>query len=166
MCLCCLCPHQRCICASSLAIWFPGWFARVGPADHRPCGCNRNMQYAFRGHICVLMNQETASDGEAFAEGARRLGLGKLIGSRTCEHHRPSPPSGHRSLRLHARRASGHTGEFAMQGAGRYGSQPTHSRWLTVGLPRMARWESTVSARLANGWSLAWARPLLRRGQR
>ena len=29
------------------------------------------------------MNQETASDGEAFAEGARRLGLGTLIGTRT-----------------------------------------------------------------------------------
>eukprot|EP01052_Picozoa_sp_SAG31_P025254 SAG31_NODE_2203_length_6199_cov_6.619836_7_plen_363_part_00 len=42
-----------------------------------------NMQYAFRGHIAILINQETASDGEAFAEGARRLGLGKIIGART-----------------------------------------------------------------------------------
>jgi len=42
-----------------------------------------NMQYAFRGHIVVLCDQETASDGEAFSEGFRRLGLGKLIGVRT-----------------------------------------------------------------------------------
>lgn len=42
-----------------------------------------NMQYAFRGHMVVLVDQETASDGEAFAEGFRRLGLGKVIGART-----------------------------------------------------------------------------------
>ncbi|MEO8478148.1 MAG: S41 family peptidase [Gemmatimonadota bacterium] len=42
-----------------------------------------NMQYAFRGHIVVLVDQETASDGEAFAEGFKRLGLGKVIGART-----------------------------------------------------------------------------------
>ncbi len=42
-----------------------------------------NMQYAFRGHMVVLCDEFTASDGEAFAEGFRRLGLGKLIGTRT-----------------------------------------------------------------------------------
>lgn len=42
-----------------------------------------NMQYAFRGHMVVLVNAQTASDGEAFAEGFRRLGLGKVIGMRT-----------------------------------------------------------------------------------
>jgi tricorn protease len=42
-----------------------------------------NMQYAFRGHIVVLCDHETASDGEAFAEGFRRLKLGKVIGERT-----------------------------------------------------------------------------------
>ncbi len=42
-----------------------------------------NMQYAFRGHMVVLVDQNTASDGEAFAEGFRRLGLGELIGTRT-----------------------------------------------------------------------------------
>ena len=41
------------------------------------------MQYAFRGHMVVLCDQWTASDGEAFAEGFRRLGLGKVIGVRT-----------------------------------------------------------------------------------
>ena len=42
-----------------------------------------NMQYAFRGHVAVLCNEFTASDGEAFSEGIKRLGLGKLIGTRT-----------------------------------------------------------------------------------
>ncbi len=42
-----------------------------------------NMQYAFRGHMVVLCDERTGSDGEAFAEGFRRLGLGKLIGTRT-----------------------------------------------------------------------------------
>jgi tricorn protease len=42
-----------------------------------------NMQEAFRGPVVVLCDQWTASDGEAFSEGFRRLGLGKLIGTRT-----------------------------------------------------------------------------------
>jgi tricorn protease len=42
-----------------------------------------NMQYAFRGPIVVLTDESTASDGEAFSEGFRRLGLGKIIGTRT-----------------------------------------------------------------------------------
>ena len=42
-----------------------------------------NMQYAFRGHIVVLCNANTASDGESFSEGIQRLGLGKVIGTRT-----------------------------------------------------------------------------------
>jgi len=33
--------------------------------------------------MIVLCNEFTASDGEAFAEGFRRLGLGKVIGTRT-----------------------------------------------------------------------------------
>jgi tricorn protease len=55
--------------------WFY-WQGRLG----RPYW---NMQYAFRGHIVVLCDERTASDGEAFSEGFRRLGLGKLIGTRT-----------------------------------------------------------------------------------
>jgi tricorn protease len=55
--------------------WF-FWQPRVGSATW-------NMQYAFRGHIVVLTDENTASDGEAFAEGFRRLGLGKVIGTRT-----------------------------------------------------------------------------------
>lgn len=42
-----------------------------------------NMQYAFRGYMVVLCNEFTASDGEAFTEGFRRLGLGKVLGTRT-----------------------------------------------------------------------------------
>ena len=55
--------------------WFY-WQPRVG---------NRlwNMQYAFRGHLIVLCDERTGSDGEAFTEGFKRLGLGKVIGTRT-----------------------------------------------------------------------------------
>lgn len=42
-----------------------------------------NMQYAFRGHLVLLVDEFTASDGEAFAEGFRRLNLGQSIGART-----------------------------------------------------------------------------------
>jgi tricorn protease len=55
--------------------WFY-WKGRVGKPTW-------NMQYAFRGHMVVLCNERTASDGEAFSEGFRRLGLGKVIGTRT-----------------------------------------------------------------------------------
>lgn len=55
--------------------WFY-WQPRVGNPSW-------NMQYAFRGPMVVLVNERTASDGEAFAEGFRRLGLGKVIGTRT-----------------------------------------------------------------------------------
>lgn len=55
--------------------WFY-WQARVGEPTW-------NMQYAFRGHIVVLQDEFTGSDGEAFTEGFKRLGLGKVIGTRT-----------------------------------------------------------------------------------
>ncbi len=42
-----------------------------------------NMPYAFRGHMVTLCDERTASDGEAFSEGFRRLGLGKVLGTRT-----------------------------------------------------------------------------------
>ncbi len=41
------------------------------------------MQEAFRGHVAVLCNEWTLSDGEAFCEAAKRLKLGKVIGTRT-----------------------------------------------------------------------------------
>jgi tricorn protease len=55
--------------------WFY-WQSRVGKPTW-------NMQHAFRGHLVVLCDERTASDGEAFAEGFRRLGLGQVIGTRT-----------------------------------------------------------------------------------
>jgi tricorn protease len=55
--------------------WFY-WQPRVGSPYS-------NMQFAFGGHMVVLVDAFTASDGEAFAEGFRRLGLGKVIGTRT-----------------------------------------------------------------------------------
>ncbi len=42
-----------------------------------------NMQWAFRGHMVLLVDEWTASDGEAFSAGFRQLGLGKIIGTRT-----------------------------------------------------------------------------------
>jgi tricorn protease len=44
---------------------------------------NWNMQYAFRGHIVVLCDEETSSDGEAFSEGFKRMHMGTVIGTRT-----------------------------------------------------------------------------------
>jgi tricorn protease len=55
--------------------WFY-WQPRVGNPTW-------NMQYSFRGHAVVLCDERTGSDGEAFTEGFRRLGLGKVIGTRT-----------------------------------------------------------------------------------
>lgn len=55
--------------------WFY-WQPRVGNPSW-------NMQYAFRGHIVVLCDEETASDGEAFSEGFKRFKMGTVIGTRT-----------------------------------------------------------------------------------
>ncbi len=52
------------------------WQPRVGNPSW-------NMQEAFRGHIVVLCDELTASDGEAFTEGFKRLKLGRVIGVRT-----------------------------------------------------------------------------------
>ncbi|MBO6576794.1 MAG: PD40 domain-containing protein [Rhodothermales bacterium] len=42
-----------------------------------------NMQYSFGGHLVILVDERSASDGEAVADGFRRLGLGASIGVRT-----------------------------------------------------------------------------------
>ena len=55
--------------------WFY-WQPRVGNPSW-------NMQYAFRGHIVVLCDEQTASDGEAFTEGFKHFKLGTVIGTRT-----------------------------------------------------------------------------------
>jgi tricorn protease len=43
-----------------------------------------NMQETFRGHLAVLINAGTYSDGESFAAGIKALELGPLIGERTA----------------------------------------------------------------------------------
>ncbi len=43
-----------------------------------------NMQYAFAGHVVVLCDELTYSDGEMFTEGIKRLGIAKVIGTRTA----------------------------------------------------------------------------------
>ena len=43
-----------------------------------------NMQQSFRGHLAVLVDEDTYSDGETFAAGIKALGLAPLIGMRTA----------------------------------------------------------------------------------
>ncbi|TVP77134.1 MAG: peptidase S41 [Gemmatimonadales bacterium] len=43
-----------------------------------------NMQQAFRGHITVLVDPLTYSDGETFAAGVKALELGPVVGERTA----------------------------------------------------------------------------------
>jgi len=52
------------------------WQGRTGEPDW-------NMHYAFLGHVVVLCDAATASDGEAFTDGFMRLDLGHTIGTRT-----------------------------------------------------------------------------------
>ncbi len=42
-----------------------------------------NMQFSYNGHIVILVDERSASDGEAVADGFMRLGLGTSIGMRT-----------------------------------------------------------------------------------
>ena len=46
-------------------------------------GLGWDEHYAFRGHIVVLTDEKTSSDGEGFSRGISELGLGKLVGTRT-----------------------------------------------------------------------------------
>jgi len=46
-------------------------------------GLDWDMHFAFRGHVIVLMDEKTSSDGEGVSRGIKELGLGKLIGTRT-----------------------------------------------------------------------------------
>ncbi|BBC73955.1 conserved hypothetical protein [Altererythrobacter sp. B11] len=43
-----------------------------------------NMQNAYRGHVAVLIDERTYSDGETFAAGIKSLGVAPLIGTRTA----------------------------------------------------------------------------------
>jgi C-terminal processing protease CtpA/Prc len=46
-------------------------------------GLGWDEHYAFRGHVVVLLDEKTSSDGEGVSRGISELGLGKLIGTRT-----------------------------------------------------------------------------------
>jgi tricorn protease len=46
-------------------------------------GLGWDQQFAFRGHLVVLINEKSSSDAEGFARGVSELGLGKLVGTRT-----------------------------------------------------------------------------------
>lgn len=43
-----------------------------------------NMQNAYRGHIVVLIDERTYSDGETFAAAIKSLGIAPLVGTRTA----------------------------------------------------------------------------------
>ncbi len=43
-----------------------------------------NMQNAYRGHVAVLVDERTYSDGETFAGAIKSLGLAPLVGTRTA----------------------------------------------------------------------------------
>lgn len=46
-------------------------------------GIGWDEHYAFQGHIVVLLDEKTSSDGEGVSRGISELGLGRLIGTRT-----------------------------------------------------------------------------------
>jgi C-terminal processing protease CtpA/Prc len=46
-------------------------------------GIGWDEHFAFRGHIVVLLDEKTSSDGEGVSRGIAELGLGRLIGTRT-----------------------------------------------------------------------------------
>ncbi|QDH35758.1 S41 family peptidase [Porphyrobacter sp. YT40] len=43
-----------------------------------------NMQNAYRGHVAVLIDERTYSDGETFAAAIKALGIAPLVGTRTA----------------------------------------------------------------------------------
>lgn len=60
------------------------WMFWEGRATNiRNGGLGWDEQFAFRGHIAVLIDEKTSSDGEGFARGMSELGLGRLVGKRT-----------------------------------------------------------------------------------
>ena len=56
------------------------WGARTGI---RTGDLDWDEQFAFRGHVVVLINEHTASDAEGVSRGISELGLGRLVGKRT-----------------------------------------------------------------------------------
>jgi tricorn protease len=66
--------------------WIIEKLLRRAWAVWRPRGVKRpttNMQQTFRGHLAVLIDERTYSDGETFAAAVKALKLGPLVGRRT-----------------------------------------------------------------------------------
>ncbi|GKY93424.1 hypothetical protein MPSEU_000309900 [Mayamaea pseudoterrestris] len=59
------------------------WMYWQGRTGMRRGDADWDAQFAFRGHIVVLIDELTASDGEGVSRGISELGLGRLIGTRT-----------------------------------------------------------------------------------
>ena len=57
------------------------WQARATNVTNGGLGWDE--QFSFRGHIVVLIDEKTSSDGEGFSRGMKSLGLAKLVGTRT-----------------------------------------------------------------------------------
>lgn len=57
------------------------WSTTQAPHGGRATGM---MHQTFRGHLAVLINEGTYSDGENFAAGIKTLDIGTLIGTRTA----------------------------------------------------------------------------------
>ena len=57
------------------------WAFWTGPLGGEPF---TNMQQTFRGHLVVLINEGTYSDGETFSAGIKALEIAPLIGTRTA----------------------------------------------------------------------------------
>ncbi len=58
------------------------WAYWPGPIEGGPA--STNMQQTFRGHLAVLIDEGTYSDGETFSAGVKALDLGPLIGVQTA----------------------------------------------------------------------------------
>lgn len=52
--------------------------------SHHGGPATTNMQQTFRGHLVILMNEGTYSDGETFAAGVKALNIAPLIGTQTA----------------------------------------------------------------------------------
>lgn len=59
------------------------WMYWSGRNEMRNGDMDWDEQFAFRGHIVVLIDEHTGSDAEGVSRGISELGLGRLIGKRT-----------------------------------------------------------------------------------
>ena len=57
------------------------WQGRATTVENGGLGWDN--QFAFRGHIVVLIDECSSSDAEGFSRGVSELGLGRLVGTRT-----------------------------------------------------------------------------------